>query len=92
MNESGKSDKPVVPTKPAKTDSTQSFRELFERVKRVEGRGLAKENEECGQTALLPVGPAKQVDRTLSRVEEGKALDEDLSSALDRVRQAGESG
>ena len=97
MNESGKSDKPVVPLKPAKTNSTESFWELFERVKRVEGRGLAKENEqgvgEEARDALLPVGPAKQVDRTQSRVEEGcheksAALDEDLHSALDRVRQA----
>jgi hypothetical protein len=46
MNESGKSDKPVVPGKPAKARATGSFWELFARTQRVEGRGLAKENGE----------------------------------------------
>ena len=96
MNEPGKSDKPVVPAKPAKTNQTMSFWEFFWHVKRVEGRGLAKENEESGYgyadehapDALLPVGPAKQVDRTLSRVGQGNASPEDLHSELGRVRQA----
>jgi hypothetical protein len=39
MNESGKSDKPVVPGKPAKAPATESFWELFARTERVEGRG-----------------------------------------------------
>jgi group II intron reverse transcriptase/maturase len=83
MNESGKSDKPVVPAKPAKI----SFWDLFQqRIEQAEGRGLAKENEEG--SALLPVGPAKQVDRTQSRLREGQANPQDLHSALDRVRQA----
>ena len=37
---------------------------------------------------VLPAGPAKQVDPTLSRVRAGTARPEDLQSALDRVRQA----
>ncbi len=40
MNEPGKSDKPVVPLKPA----NMSFWQLKELMERVEGRGLAKEN------------------------------------------------
>jgi RNA-directed DNA polymerase len=88
MNEPGKSDKPVVPVKPVNTSENPSFWELFEQVKRVEGRGLAKENGEDAQGVLPPVDPAKQVDRTQSRIGEGFALDEDLHSALDRVRQA----
>jgi hypothetical protein len=56
MNEPGKSDKPVVPAKPAKI----SFWDLFQqRIEQAEGRGLAKENEEG--SALLPVGPAVPV-------------------------------
>lgn len=84
MNEPGKSDRPVVPSKPA----NMSFWDLKKLVERVKGRGLAKENEEQGKAELLPAGPAKQVDRTQSRLGEGNALDEDLHSALDRVRQA----
>jgi group II intron reverse transcriptase/maturase len=85
MHEPGKSDRPVVPTKPAKS----SFWDFYqEHVERVEGRGLAKENGQ-GQ-ALPPADPAKQVDRTQSRVSNpgaaGKA--QDLHSELDRVRQA----
>jgi group II intron reverse transcriptase/maturase len=54
-----------------------------------EGRDLAKENEEEGQSVdLFPAGPAKQVDRTQSRVRAGQSRSEDLQSALDRVRQA----
>jgi hypothetical protein len=83
MNEPGKSDKPVVPAKSAKLDFWEFCQELFEPV---EGRGLAKENEEG--SALLPAGPAKQVDRTQSRIGAGAARCEDLHSALDRVRQA----
>jgi RNA-directed DNA polymerase len=93
MNESGKSDKPVVPVKPAKAPATESFWELFARTQRVEGRGLAKENGDDVADANVhgmvpPADPAKQVDRTQSRVGEGKANPEDLHSALDRVRQA----
>jgi RNA-directed DNA polymerase len=93
MNEPGKSDKPVVPAKPANASEIMSFWELFELTKRVEGRGLAKENEEdakdqIDQGVLLPVDPAKQVDRTRSREREGAAFPQDLHSALDRVRQA----
>ncbi len=86
MNAPGKSDKPVVPLKPAKI----SFWDLFQqRVEQAEGRGLAKENgQDVVADVPAPVGPAKQVDRTQSRVDEGLALDEGLHSALDRVRQA----
>jgi len=87
MNESGKSDKPVVPEKPVNTGASTSFWELIERVERVEGRGLAKENGQSDE-ALLPAGPAKQVDRTQSRLGKGDTFPEDLHSALDRVRQA----
>jgi len=57
------------------------------------GRGLAKENEQSVQDELLPVDPAKQVDRTQSRVSKDDAREsaadaEDLHSELDRVRQA----
>ena len=38
MNGHGKSDKPVVPQKPANASPTMSFWELFEHVQRV-GRG-----------------------------------------------------
>ena len=92
MNEPGKSDKPVVPKKPANASSGMSFWELFGQAQRVEGRGLAKENGEgnSANDALLPAGPAKQADRTQSRVGEGRttADPEGLQSALDRVRQA----
>jgi RNA-directed DNA polymerase len=88
MNERGESDRPVVPEKPANTSGNLSFWELFKQVKRVEGRGLAKENAEDGANAALrQAGPAKQVDRTQSRVGAGDACPEDLQSALDRVRQ-----
>ncbi len=84
MNEPGKSDKPVVPLKPANMD----FWQFMESLEPVEGRGLAKENGEGVQDELPPVDPAKQVDRTQSRKREGAALPQDLHSALDRVRQA----
>ena len=83
MNEPGKSDKPVVPAKPAKLDFWEFCQKLFEPV---EGRGLAKENGEDQIHALA--GPAKQVDRTQSRIDEGEALNQDLHSALERIRQA----
>jgi RNA-directed DNA polymerase len=88
MNEPGKSDKPVVPEKPANMSESMSFWELFEQVKRAEGRGLAKENGEDAQGVFPSIGPAKQVDRTQSRQREGATLPQDLHSALDRVRQA----
>src|SRR6185437_4947698 len=94
MNEPGKSDRPVVPPKSANM-SFWDLKKLVERVKASgsgdrprAGRGLAKENEEHGTAGFFPAGPAKQVDRTQSRLGEGKPLDEDLHSALDRVRQA----
>jgi len=74
MNEAGKSDKPVVPAKPAKLDFWAFCQKLFEPV---EGRGLAKENEQGTSDVLLPAGPAKQVDRTQSRLGEGMADPED---------------
>jgi RNA-directed DNA polymerase len=83
MHEPGKSDRPVVPGKSAKMDYWD-FHQWY--VEQMEGRGLAKENGEG--KALLPADSAKQVDRTQSRVEEDDLLDEDLPSALDRVRQA----
>src|ERR1700742_4144087 len=91
MNEPGKSDKPVVPKKPANRNPRPSFWELLEGLERVEGRGLAKENEDPGGNetdVVFHVDPAKQTDRTQSRLEESSALDEGLQSALDRVRQA----
>jgi group II intron reverse transcriptase/maturase len=88
MNESGKSDKPVVPAKPANTSENVSFWELFEQVKQVEGRGLAKENEPDAEGVRLRVDPAKQVQRTQSRERDGATVPQDLHSALDRVRQA----
>jgi hypothetical protein len=54
MNEPGKSDKPVVPMKPANADSSTNYFEFFERVKRVEGRGLAKENGEDTDDGVFP--------------------------------------
>ena len=88
MNEPGKSDKPIVSAKPANTSSTTNYFEFYEQVKRVERRGLAKENEQDAEGVLLPVDPAKQVDRTLSRERDGVTVPQDLPSALDRVRQA----
>ncbi len=68
MNEPGKSDKPVVPAKPANMNYWDVFQQWMESVK---GRGLAKENGEDIERsqpddALSHVGPAKQVDRTQS--------------------------
>jgi group II intron reverse transcriptase/maturase len=63
-------------------------------VERMKGRGLAKYNAEQDSDGLLrPAGPAKQVDRTQSRVSKDDARKsaadvEDLHSELDRVRQA----
>jgi RNA-directed DNA polymerase len=90
MNEPGKSDKPVVPAKPANMNYWDVFQRWMESVK---GRGLAKENGEDIERsrpddALSHVGPAKQVDRTQSRLGAGVAHPEDLHSALDRVRKA----
>lgn len=90
MNEPGKSDKPVVPTKFSKMNYWEFHQWWVEGMK---GRGLAKENEPSVQDERLPAGPAKQVDRTQSRLSKGdthkSAVDaQDLHSALDRVRQA----
>ena len=87
MHEPGKSDRPVVPEKSAKTDYWDFHRKWVEWMK---GRGLAKENgEDDANAALSQAGPAKQVDRTQSRLgNPGNAgTPEDLPSALDRVRQ-----
>ena len=65
MNGRGKSDKPVVPKKPANASasehsgpsSTMSYWEFHELVQRVKGRGLAKENGEDDsvvEDTLLP--------------------------------------
>jgi len=92
MNEPEKSDKPVVPMKPANSGASPSFWKLLEQLEQVEGRGLAKENEDhVGNETdvIFQAGPAKQADRTQSRLEESViTLDEGLPSALDRVRQA----
>ena len=72
----------------ANASESMSLWELFKRVKRVEGRGLAKEIEQDAEGVLFPADPAKQVDRTPSREREGVTLPQDLPSALDRVRQA----
>lgn len=85
MHEPGKSDRPVVPTKPAKI----GFWDFYQaQVERAEERGLAKENG--GESIPSPAGPAKQVDRTQSRVGDPgtTGAPEDLPSELDRVRQA----
>ena len=86
MNEPGKSDKPVVPAKPGKTPNKENYWDFMERVVWAKGRGLAKENEEHDEDgadeqsskpsrrAFLPVGPAKQVDRTQSRLEKRTAF------------------
>ena len=80
MNESGKSDRPVVPEKSVKMDYWE-FHQWYKQ--RMEGRGLAKENGQEDHL-LPPAGPAKQFDGTQRPV----ATSEDLHSALDRVRQA----
>jgi len=67
MNEPGKSDKPVVPTKFPK----MSYWEFYQLVEGMKGRGLAKENGPIVQDERLPAGPAKQVDRTQSRLSKG---------------------
>ena len=84
MNEPGKSDKPIVPQKPANLD----FWQFMESLEPVEGRGLAKENGEGAQGVCSLIDPAKQVDRTQSRERDGATVPQDLHSALDRVRQA----
>jgi group II intron reverse transcriptase/maturase len=89
MNEPGKSDRPVVPEKPANKSFWTFVRSLTERV---EGRGLAKEKEE-GE-ALLHAEPANRSDGTQSPVGEGAASQAPVSNlegphaALDRIRQA----
>jgi hypothetical protein len=92
MNEPGKSDKSVVPPKSAKLNYWDFRQEIIERT---EGRGLAKENGEAlpspegdVQDIVLFAEPAKQVDRTQSRLGKGDSFSEDLHSALDRIRQA----
>src|ERR1039458_4087860 len=98
MNEPEKSDRPVVPMKSANSSwraspprSSLNFWEFIEHLERMEGRGLAKENEDCvgNETeAVFQAGLAKQTDRTQSRLGESDTLDEGLHSALERVRQA----
>ena len=91
MNELGKSDKPIVPMKPANLSKHESFWDLYERLERMEGRGLAKENQDQvgnDTDVISHADPAKRADRTQSRLEEGDTLNEGLHSALDRVRQA----
>jgi hypothetical protein len=84
MNGREKSDRPIVPKKSAKMDYWEFHPWHVESMK---GRGLAKEKEE-GE-ALRHAEPAKQVDRTPSRVSKGDNTDaEDLSNALDRIRAA----
>jgi RNA-directed DNA polymerase len=83
MHGSGESDKPVVPAKSAKNGHGHRCPRSDERM---EGRGLAKEKGEG--RSLVHAEPAKQVDRTLSCVRAGSPCPEDLSSALDRIRQA----
>jgi RNA-directed DNA polymerase len=85
MNERGESDKSVVPSKPAKLNYWDFHQHYIEQV---EGRGLAKENGDDAASIVSPAGPAKQVDRTPSRLGKGDTSPEDLSSALERVRQA----
>jgi group II intron reverse transcriptase/maturase len=92
MNEPGKSDKCVVPAKPANTREHKSFLEFFDQLEQVKGRRLAKENEEDAldliyQDELFPVDPAKQVEGTQGPPRRGDAAPQGLHSALDRVRQ-----
>lgn len=84
MYEPGKSDRSVVPQKSPKMDYWEFHRQYVEGM---EGRGLAKENEQEARSVLLPADPAKQVDRTQSRLGAGTSCSEDLHSALDRIRQ-----
>ena len=86
MHEPGKSDRPVVPSKSAKTDYWELHRQWVERM---EGRGLAKENAEGrAEPAPSQAAPAPQVDRTQSRDGPGSSRAQDLSQALERIRQA----
>ena len=90
MNEPGKSDKPIVPMKSASGGSRLNFWEFIHQLQRTEGRGLAKENEDPSGNStaeVFQVDPAKQTDRTQSRLGEGTSDPEGLHSALDRVRQ-----
>jgi RNA-directed DNA polymerase len=84
MNDPGKSDRPIQPM--TSTNKGQDFWSFH--AEWIEGRGLAKENGQGVDDALPLAGPAKQVDRTQSRVGTGVAGPEDLHSALDRIRQA----
>ena len=86
MNGHGESDRPVVPAKSTNAGQGQDYWSFL--AEWMEGRGPAEENGEEAQDALPPAGPAKQVDRTQSRVGAGPARPEGLHSALDRVRQA----
>jgi group II intron reverse transcriptase/maturase len=77
--------------KPANSGASLSFWKLLEQLEQVEGRGLAKENEDYtgNETGVVfQAGPAKQTDRTQSRLEGSDTPDEGLHSALERVRQA----
>jgi hypothetical protein len=76
--------------KSASGGSRLNFWEFVEQLQQTEGRGLAKENEDCGgkeTDAVFQVGPVKQTDRTQSRLGEGTSDPEGLHSALDRVRR-----
>ena len=79
-DEREKSDRPVVPGK--STNKRRGYWSFF--AEWMKGRGLAKENS----------GPAKQADRTPSRVGKGDAAvtadadPEGLSNALERIRAA----
>ena len=55
MNEPGKSDKPVVPAKPANASASMSFWELSRLGERMKGRGLAKDNGEGPRPPPQPV-------------------------------------
>jgi hypothetical protein len=60
MNEPEKSDKHVVPMKPANRGASLSFWKLLEQLEQVEGRGLAQENEDYAgnETTACDCGPA----------------------------------